>query len=140
MNFLLSAQTLLALCAEESNPALVWAQDVGTHALRVSVVSIAQAHATIGAVRNPQIRTRLEADLSALLAKIVADAGPPVPFHAGHADIWKALIGDQTLNGVVQTDRQVYATAMYEGFTVVEEARGQSAALEALGVTILILK
>lgn len=140
MNYLLPAQTLLDLCAEESNPVQVWAQSVDSTALRMSVVSIAQALATVAALPDAQIRARLEADLTSLLADIAADAGPPLAFQTSHADIWKALIGDKTLTGLQQTDRQVYATAMHEGLTVVERARLHTTVLQALGVDILVLK
>lgn len=46
---------------------------------------------------------------------------------------------DRNLTGLGQTDRQVYATALHEGLTVVEERSAASAALQALGVDLLIL-
>jgi hypothetical protein len=138
LNYLLPAQTLLDLCADGTNPALAWAARVDTRSLRVSVISIADAQAAIMRVSDAQQRARLNADFSALIEKIVADAGPVIPFHSSHADIWKALIDDRTLAGLGQVDRQVYATAMYEGLTVVEEAQPHTPAVKALGVEILV--
>lgn len=138
MNYLLPAQTLLDLCAEGSNPALEWAKSVDTRSLRVSVISIADAQAAILQVDDARERTRLDADFAALTEKMESDAGPPLPFQTGHANIWKALVNDATLAGLAQVDRQVYATAMHEGLTVVEEARPQTAALRELGVSILV--
>ena len=139
MNYLLPAQTLLDLCAEETNPAQEWARTVDTRSLRMSVISIAQAQGAVMRVEDAQARARLDADLSALIAQIEADAGPALKFDAGHAAVWKAILHDQTLTGLGQTDRQVYATAMHEGITVVEQGRPEGAALQALGVDILVL-
>ena len=139
MNYLLPAQTLLDLCAEESNPAQAWARSVDTQSLRMSVISIAQAQGAVMGVQDAQVRARVEADLSALIAQIEADGGPALSFDAGHAAVWKAILHDQTLTGLGQTDRQVYATAMHEGLTVVEAGRAEGAALQALGADILAL-
>ncbi len=139
MNYLLPTQTLLDLCAEGGNPALDWAAGVDTRSLRMSVISIADAQAAIMQVDDAQERTRLDADFAALIEKMESDAGPPLPFLSGHASIWKALINDPTLAGLAQVDRQIYATAMHEGLTVVEEARPHTAALRELGVNILVL-
>lgn len=139
MNFLLPAQTLLDLCAEQPNAAQVWAHGVDTRSLRVSVISIAQAQAAIMRVEDAQLRARLDADFAALIAQIEADAGPPLAFETGHAEIWKALVHDRTLTGLGQTDRQVYATALHEGLVVVEERSAASAALQSLGVGLFIL-
>ena len=139
MNYLLPTQTLLDLCAEGSNPALEWAKSVDTRSLRVSVISIADAQAAIMLVEDAQERTRLDADFAALIEKIEGDAGPPLPFQTGHANIWKVLINDPALAGLAQVDRQIYATAMHEGLTVLEEMRPHTAALRELGVDILAL-
>jgi predicted nucleic acid-binding protein len=139
LNYLLPTQTLLDLCAEGSNPALEWAKSVDTRSLRVSVISIADAQAAIMQVENAQERTRLDADFAALIEKMESDAGPPLPFQIGHANIWKALINDPALKRLGQVDRQVYATAMHEGLTVVEEPRPHTPALRELGVNILAL-
>jgi hypothetical protein len=137
--YLLPAQTLLDLCADGTNPALEWAKSVDTRSLRVSAISIADAQAAIMSIKDPQERARLDADFAALIAKLEGDAGPPLAFQTGHANTWKALIHDQTLAGLAQIDRQIYATAMQEGMTVVEEARAQTDALRKLGVDILVL-
>jgi hypothetical protein len=139
LNYLLPAQTLLDLCAEESNGAQMWSQAIETTSLRVSVISIAQAQAAISQLVDAQLRAHLDADLSALLANIEADAGIPLSFESGHAAVWKALMHDSTLAGLGQTDRQVYATAIYEGLSIVEESRPETPALKALGVELLLL-
>jgi hypothetical protein len=43
---------------------------------------------------------------------------------------------EPSISGVPQIDRQVYATAMHEGLTVVEEAHPATSALRALGIEI----
>jgi hypothetical protein len=139
LNFLLPAQTLLDLCAEEGNPAQAWARRVDTQALRVCVISIAQAQAAVMGIADAQVRMRMDADLSALLSQIEADTHPALAFEAGHAAVWKALIHAPALAGVGQNDRQVYATAMHEGLTVVEAWRAATVALQALGVDILVI-
>jgi len=136
VNFLLPAQTLLDMCDRRPNPARAWAQGVDTVALRVSVISVAEAQAEVDAVADGQARARLDANLNSLLSQMRADAGGPLEFHLDHANVWRALLKDGTIRGLGYTDRQVYATAMYEGLTVVEEAGPHTPALRALGVRI----
>ena len=139
MNYLLPAQTLLDLCDQQANPARRWAADIDTAWLRLSVVSVAEAQAAVNAVTDSQARLRLEANLESLLSQIQADSEAPLAFDEGHASVWRALIDDVTLQGLGATDRQVYATAMHEGLTVVEEGGPHTAALQALGVRLHIL-
>jgi hypothetical protein len=136
VNYLLPAQTLLDLCDRRPNRAKTWAQEVDTAALRVSVISVAEAQAEVDGVPDAQARARLDANLNALLSQLRADVGGPLEFHLEHAGVWRALIKDQTIRGLGYTDRQVYATAMYEGVTVVEEPGLHTPALRALGVKI----
>lgn len=138
MNWILPAQTLLDLIASDPTPAHAWASSVDTRALRLSVISVAQAHAAIMRVANAGLRSRLDSDFGALIAQLEADSGvPPLPFIAAHASVWEALMHEPSLSAVPQTDRQVYAAAMYEGLTVVEEAHAATPALRALGIDIL---
>lgn len=140
MNWLLPAQTLLDLISSDPTPARRWAGGVDTRALRVSVISLAQARAAIMRVKDFAERSRLDADFSSLIAQLEADSGvPPLPFIAAHANVWTALIHDASIAGVPQTDRQVYATAMHEGLTVAEEAHAGTVALRALGIAIHVL-
>lgn len=139
MNFLLPAQTLLDLCDPLPNPANAWAQGIDTSTLRVSVISIAEARAAIDGVSAPLARARLDANLSTLLSQIEADSEEPLSFDERHANVWRALLNDPGLQGLGATDRQVYATAMHEGLTVVEERHTHTAALQALGVSIHVL-
>lgn len=139
MNFLLPAQTLLDLCDQHANSVRGWAAGIDTAALRVSVVSIAEARAAIDGVHASQARARLDANLSALLSQIEADSEEPLAFDDQHANVWRALLNDPSLLGLGATDRQVYATAMHEGLTVVEEHHAHTAALQALGVAIHLL-
>jgi hypothetical protein len=90
-------------------------------------------------VEDAQERTRLDADVAALIEKLEGDTGPPLPFQTGHANVWKVLINDRTLAGLAQVERQIYAIAMHEGLTVVEATGPHTAALRALGVDILPL-
>jgi predicted nucleic acid-binding protein len=136
LNYLLPAQTLLDLCDQRRNAAHAWAGGVDTASLRVSVVSIAEARSAIDAVASGTGRARLDANLSALLSEIEADSEPPLPFDDQHAAVWRVLLGDPGLQGLGATDRQVYATAMHEGLTVVEEAHSHTPALRDLGVAI----
>lgn len=139
MNWLLPAQTLLDLIAGQPTPAQTWAGPIDLQTLRVSVVSIAQARAEIMRVSDVGQRMRSEADLSSFLAQLEADAGPPLPFIQAHASVWAALMHEPTIAGVPQTDRQVYATAMHEGLTVVETAKPPTGALQQLGVLIHVI-
>jgi predicted nucleic acid-binding protein len=139
VKYLLPAQTLLDLCATKNNPARTWVDQIDTAELRVSVISIAEAHAAIDAVPSSQSRARLEANLASLLSQIESDSDEPLAFDEQHAAVWRALLNDDTLKGLGATDRQVYATAMDLGFTVVEEANPHTPALQGLGVTIQII-
>lgn len=139
MNHLLPAQTLLDLCDQQPNRARAWAGSVDTTVLRISVISIAEARSAIDGVPSSQVRARLEANLSALLSQIEADSEAPLAFDDQHANVWRALLNDPNLQGLGATDRQVYATAMHEGLTVVEEGHAHTAALQALGVSIHVL-
>ena len=139
MNFLLPSQTLLDLCEDNANAARAWAGGVDTGLLRVSVISIAQAHASVMQVEDATLRARLEADLSVLLAQIEGDTGPSLGFESNHATVWQALMFDESLKGLGQTDRQVYATAMYEGLTVVEANGNYTQALQDLGVSLELI-
>ena len=78
--------------------------------------------------------------LADALLNALADSGiAPFDFTRSHATIWTALSVDPALQGVQQTDRQVYATAMYEGLTIVEAVRPETPALTALGASIHVL-
>ena len=108
--------------------------------LRVSVISIAQARARIQLIPTHAVRSALDTDLDVVLGQIAADSGiAPFDFTRSHATIWTALSVDPALQGVQQTDRQVYATAMYEGLTSVEAVRPETPALTALGASIHVL-
>lgn len=139
MNWLLTAQTVLDLISADPSPAHDWAGSVDTQTLRISVISIAQAQSVIQGVADQGLRGRLTADLTSFLAQLKADAVGPLAFTEMHATIWSALIHEPSIEGVGQTDRQVYATALYEGLTVVEEARAETGQLQALGITIHVL-
>jgi predicted nucleic acid-binding protein len=139
MNCLLPAQTLLDLCDQQPNSARAWAQAIDTSTLRVSVISIAEAKSAIDSAATFTDRTRLQTNLLSLLADIQADTEEPLNFTEGHADVWRALLNDPTLKGLGATDRQVYATAMHEGLTVVEKSHSHTATLQALGVDIHVL-
>jgi len=137
MNWLLSAQALAQLIASVQTPAAQWAAGIDTRGLRVSVISIAQVRMTIQARLTPSVRARWEADLDTALAHIESDSGvPPLPFTAEHARLWADLCLDTTIPTVAQIDRQVYATAMYEGLTIVEPSKPEHAVITALGVRV----
>lgn len=137
--FLLPAQTLLDLCAEDETPALRWAGGVDTTRLRVSVVSIAQARAVIDQLDDSQVRQRVQRDLDELLRELEADGGPPLEFGEETAHIWQALMHDPALKGVSQIDRQVYAAALRENIAVVEEPRAAHEAMIRLGLDVVVL-
>lgn len=140
MNWLLPAQTILDLIASEPTAAHAWAGPIDTRSLRVGVISIAQARAAIMRVPDFGLRSRLDADLASFLAQLEADSGaPPLPFISAHASVWEALMHESSLAGVAQTNRQVYATAMHEGLTVVEARHAATRALRALGVDIVVI-
>lgn len=139
MNYLLPAQTLLDMCGQLPNAAKTWAQTIDTSALRVSVISIAEAKFALDGAGTVISRARLQTNLLSLLSDIEADSEEPLNFTEPHANVWRTLLNDPSLNGLGATDRQVYATAMHEGLTVVEERHPHTAALQALGLSIHIL-
>jgi hypothetical protein len=138
-NFLLTSQTLLDLLDRHANPARNWASGITAGALRLSVVSIAEAQAAIDAVTDSTARARLEANLKSLLSALEAHGGPPLAFEQAHADAWRALLNDPLLGDLETTRRQVYATALQESLTVVEERHAHTDALLALGVDLHVL-
>ena len=135
-NFLLTAQTLLSLCSGTPNAATIWFGAQDTDQMRVSVISIAKARDAIMQVGSATERTRLDAAMNWLLASIEADAGAPLAFETGHAQAWQALISEPTLASQGVSDKQVFATAMHDGVTVVEEASVHTRAPKALGILV----
>jgi len=138
--WLLPAQTLLDLIAEEKTPAQQWIGPIDSSDLRVSVISIAQARAAISRVADADERTALEADLSSFLSQIAADSGrEPLPFLAQHASVWQALVHLPQIQAEPQINRQIYASAMYEGMTVVEAGKPSTPDWRAIGVSIEVI-
>lgn len=137
--YLLPAQTLLELCAEEETPAQRWSGSVDTSDMRVSLVSIAQARAAIDQLEDSHIRQRMQRDFEELLEGLAADGGAPLEFGDGAARIWQTLMHDPQLQGVTQIDRQVYATALHERLAVAEEPRRGHEAMASLGLRIVTL-
>lgn len=140
MNYLLSAQTLLDLCAEESNAAQQWSQDIPAESLRISVISWASAMAEIASLEDSDVRRTFESVFAALVNHVLADAGTEglLGFERNHADQWRGLMFDNRLRSVSQIDRQIYATAMAEGFAVVEERHEMTDVLNDVGIRVLV--
>ena len=139
MNYLLPAQTLLDLCASGPTAALTWAAPMDTTTVRVCVISIAEAQSAIEDMAVGPARIQLDARLSGLLNSLEADTGPPLAFDQPHADMWRLLLNEPGIQGVGATDLQVYAIAMHEGLTVVEQPHAHTAALQQLNVKIRVL-
>ncbi len=140
MNFLLPAATLLQMIGTAPTAATQWAAQVDARALRVSVISVAQANGKVQTTPDPAVRKYLESDLESLLEHIKAESGVrAMSFTSAHAKMWTMLSHNPTVPTVGQIDRQVYAVALHEGLTVVERARPEHAALQALGVSIHVL-
>ena len=140
MNYLLSAQTLLDLCAEEPNAAQQWSQGIPAESLRISVISWAHAASEIASLDDAEVRRTVDSVFAALLNHILADAGPDglLGFERNHADQWRGLMFDSRLETISQIDRQVYATAIAEGLTVVEERHAMTEVLKEVGLRIAI--
>lgn len=140
MNYLLSSQTLLDLCAEEVNAAQQWSRGIPAESLRISVISWAEAAAEIASLEDAEVRRTVESVFAALLNHILADAGPEglLGFERNHADQWRGLMFDSRLEGISQIHRQVYATAIAEGLTVVEERHDMTEVLKQVGLRIAI--
>ncbi len=140
MNYLLSSQTLLDLCAEEVNAAQQWSRGIPAESLRISVISWAQAASEIASLDDAEVRRTVESVFAALLNHILADAGSDglLGFERNHADQWRGLMFDSRLEGISQMDRQVYATAIAEGLTVVEERHDMTEVLKQVGLRIAI--
>lgn len=134
--FLLTDQTLLSICSGGVNPATIWFRTQSGDRLRVSVISIAKARDAIMQVRSASDRSRLDASMSALLATIEADAGAPLAFELGHAEAWRVLISEPSLSGAGVSEKQVFATAMHDGLTVVDESSVNTRAAKALGILV----
>jgi hypothetical protein len=140
LNYLLSVQTLLDFCAEEPNAAQQWSQGIPAESLRISVISWAHAASEIASIEDAEVRRTVESVFAALLNHILADAGPEglLGFERNHADQWRGLMFDSRLEAINQIDRQVYATAIAEGLTVVEERHAMTEVLKEVGLRIAI--
>lgn len=136
VKFLLSLQVLLDLCGTANNPARVWAQPLPVTRLRLSVLTVALAHAIVSGAVDAQNRERLAARLVDLLAKLKADGGPPLPFIENSATTWQSYMREPTLGVMSQVDRQFYAVAFSEGLCVVEYEQQYTAALAPLGIKV----
>ncbi len=142
MNYLLSAQTLLDLCAEEPNAVQQWSREVQTESLRISVISWAQAASEIASLTDAEVRRTVESVFAALIDQICADVSPTqdglLGFARNHAEQWRGLMFDRRLDSISQPNRQVYATAIAEGFSVVEERHALTETLRQLGLRIVV--
>jgi hypothetical protein len=134
--WLLPAQTLLDLCAEDETAAQRWAQDKDSADIRLDVLSVAQAQAAAAQIDDATARQRLTLVLADLLAKLEADGGAPLPFCALAALQWQALVHERALTGLHQVARQVHAVARAQGLVVVERAHPAHAALAELGFEV----
>ena len=142
MNYLLSAQTLLDLCAEEPNAAQRWSRDIQTESLRISVISWAHAASEIASLDDAEVRRTVESVFAALIDQICADVAPLqdglLGFERNHAEQWRGLMFDRRLESISQIDRQVYATAIAEGLAVVEERHALTETLRQVGLRIVV--
>jgi hypothetical protein len=131
---------LLDLCAEEPNAAQQWSRGIPAESLRISVISWAHAASEIASLDDAEVRRTVESVFAALLNHILADAGPEglLGFERNHADQWRGLMFDSRLETISQIDRQVYATAIAEGLTVVEERHAMTEVLKEVGLRIAI--
>lgn len=138
--YLLPAQTLLSLCADNDNGARRWFANEDPSQMRVSVISIAKARDSINQQLWPTLRDRLNLALNHLLEQIAADAdaGAALAFESGHASAWQTLISEPTLTSLGVTDKQIYGTAMHDDLVVAEETGPHIAAVRALGIKVVI--
>ena len=134
VKFLLSLQVLLDLCGPNNNPAHIWA--VKTDRLRLSVLTVAQAHSIVSSATDTQDRDRLSSRLSDLLATLKADGGPLLLFTERAAQTWQSYMREPTLGDLSQVDRQFYAVAFSEGLCVVEYDHQYTSALAPLGIKV----
>jgi hypothetical protein len=104
------------------------------------VISWARAASEIASLDDAEVRRTVESVFAALLNHILADAGPDglLGFERNHADQWRGLMFDSRLETISQIDRQVYATAIAEGLTVVEERHDMTDALKQVGLRFAI--
>ena len=127
---------MLDLQSTVPNLAIAWSRTVSTVDFRMSWISIAAAFHRVDREADPTIRAAVEVSLRSFLAKMRADGGEPYAFNEAHADAWRFLLSLPGLRGLAATSRQVYAIAMAEGLTVVEESNGFTATLRAQGCLI----
>jgi len=140
LNYLLSAQILLDLCAEEPNAAQRWGSAIDSDSLRISVISRAHAMAEIARIEEADVRGTVESVFAELISRILADAGEPglIAFEKNHAEQWRGLMFDRRLASINQIDRQIYATALAEGLAVVEGRHEMTDNLRTLGLQVVV--
>jgi hypothetical protein len=137
--FLLPAQTLLDLCADQPTGARRWADTAELRSLGVSVISKAEAYACIEESPTSAVRKSFNVTLDRLLDDIVAEGGLIHSLDDRVARQWQDMINEPSLAGLPQTARLVYATALAHNLVVVEESQPGHIALQALGVQIQVL-
>jgi hypothetical protein len=136
VKYLLPAQTILDLQSTEPCAAITWSSAVSTQDCRMAWISVALAFYRVDREADADLRGAIELRLRSFIAKMRADAGEPFAFTEAHADAWRVLLAAPGLDGLQTTHRQVYATAMCEGLTVVEEATRYTEALRTQGCRI----
>jgi hypothetical protein len=134
VNYLLSLQVLLDLCASTENPASTWLRSAPASSLRLSVLTVSLARTQVRSAGGGTEVERIRARLDDLLSKLQADGGEPLPVGTGATAVWESFIHEPELKGMLQLDRLLYAVAFSEGLCIVEYDHPHSAALALLGV------
>ena len=138
--YLLSARTLVDLCLDGENSAKNWFAGHLPRDMRVSVISTAHARASIDRITSVEDRDALRSRLDDLVAKLARQSGVrALAFDEICEPHWIRLMHRSGLGNAGQTDRQVWATALAHGLTIVDRRRAEHVALESLGVTVVTL-
>jgi predicted nucleic acid-binding protein len=144
--YLLGENTLIDLCYNDT-PSQKWLNSVASTELYTSVIAVAAARETIGALASSaKARDRQLLNLQQVLARLKADGMTILPFEQEHADEWAnwrveplAVSRGDRVEEAPQDTRMIIATATVRGLCLVEPFETYHASLQTHGLKVLSL-
>ena len=145
MQFLLSGSALLEMCLAGDTPVKTWARDKPAAQLRLSLIGIEMARATVNEL-PPARRTRWLRALEHRINECHQDSGPPLPLDARVLAEWSAIRkvkplqhsvienGQTILEEIGQDQRLEIATALAYTLKLVDPWQPFHDQLRAMGL------
>jgi len=141
--YLLGENTLIHLCYSDTS-SRAWLENVSTVELNTSVIAIAAARETIGALaKGPKEESRQLLNLQQMVARLKAGGMTILPFDQQFAEEWVSWRWEslKVVRGSVNEDapqdtRMIIATAAARGFCLVEPYEDYHRALQGHGLMV----